>query len=297
MNKFSSTKFLPLSSNETLYDLNKEIVDTWHNEEMKEITMKVLEDFKDDELYRRKRFIFSKEYPVVNNEMNESFYYYIYNRVEDFQETYFFLKQFFDESLLDKFDNFLKKSNLIFFNYFVKDDQLNKGFYFKINDFTIEELDKLTQILNLKFDYQNIWSIGIIFLTTGEVSYKLFYDHEKLNSSAIKNFLTDIKLENKMPMLRFANSLLKPVSNVLLCKELINGEVVSKSIDVSLTHNTLRLRTLGILFNANTKYFDNKKVSTLSMQVSNSDIAKISFYYSPRLEAIEEEIDYGYHRH
>ena len=291
LEKFPMTKLNPLFSNQTLYELNTPIVESWNNLEIKEIAKEVLEDFKNETLYMRKKIIFSQGYPLTTTNVKESFDYYIYNRAEDFDETYELLSNFYDKDLLFKIKDCLKNTNLIIVKFFVDEDTqlLNKYLYVKINDFNLEELDNLSKILNLDFDYKDVWGIGMNLTFKERSYYRVVYDYEKLSSVEIKDFVTDLKLTNKMPVLKFANSILKPLCNVMLIKEVVDNKVVSKSISVSLEHNFLRLRQLGILFNINTSFYDDKKVYYFILNASNERDVKISFEYSPRPILEEEE--------
>jgi hypothetical protein len=146
--------------------------------------------------------------------------------------------------------------------------------------------------VNTPFDinYDDLWGAGVDFRDEVPVTSKLYYDYEILKGDKIKDFLSDLPLGNKRITLKFLNSLIKPLSHVLLDYKYKDKELYSKRIDISLQFNSFRLNQFAILFNINMSEFLDKELLTLSFELAKDRQEKINFYYALKLPEPEPEI-------
>ncbi len=292
--KYGFEEFKPLVSNEKLFNLNFEKINSLKNSELKEIGNFLLKDFKKDKDYLRKRFIFSKTFSEnLDNNQDENFSYYMDNKKRDFENTYELLATFFEKELLDSIKNFLEISNhiVLTFNLTSKGD-VKKSFYFLINDLKQSDLIDLENRFNLKFE-ENIWGFGFDYCNTNSC-YSLFYDYRKLSSEKIKDYFKDINFENKKLLLKYLNSLTKPLNQVLFINKINDGEIFSKQVEMSMQHNVCNLSSLAILFGLNLNCFKDCEILSINFETSNVCESKISFNYSlnlPLPDLFEEQCD------
>jgi hypothetical protein len=291
---FKDSEFIPLIANKDLYDLNLETVEKFKSEKLKDIAKIILKDYRDDIYYMRKRFVFVKSYPnTLDESAKERFVYYIYNRDDDFEKTYDLLSTFFAENFLKSIIEYLKKSNQIVLSFgFMGDNTIRKTLYFNIDDLNDYDLGGLSSVLGIRIEGGSLWGVGVDFRGTDR-SYKVYYEQNKVTSQDIKNFMSDIPLENKRKSLKFANSLIKPVSNVLLDYKFKDEVLYSKRIDISMQYNKFRNNQIGLLFGINMNYFEDKDIYTMIIEAKEGDEEKINFYYALKLPEEEEERDFS----
>ncbi len=294
IDKFKDSEFVPLIANRDLYELNLETVEKFKSEKLKGIAKILLKDYRDDIYYMRKRFVFVKSYPnTLDESAKERFVYYMYNREDDFEKTYDLLTTFFAEIFLKSILEYLKKSNQIVLSFgFMGDNTIRKTLYFNIDELNDFELETLSSILGIKIEGGSLWGVGVDFRGT-ERTYKVYYEQSKVTSQDIKNFMSDITLENKRKSLKFANSLIKPVNNVLLDYKFKDVVLYSKRIDVSMQYNKFRNNQIGLLFGINMNYFQDKDIYTMSIEAKEGCEEKINFYYALKLPEEEEERDFN----
>lgn len=290
VDRFGDSEFNALVSNKDLYNLNIVEIEKFNCEELKSIARRILDDFKQDEYYMRKKFVFVTSFPkTYEDSSKERFVYYIYNREDDFEKTFHMLGEFFDLKILNDMKEYIKEASQIVISFgLMGDDKIRKTFYFTANDLNEKKFLSLTRKIPVSFERENLWGVGVDFKEES-MSYKFYYDHEYVTTKDIKIFLEDINLENKRMALKFANSLIKPLNNVLFDYKYKDGKVYSKRIDISLQYNNFRFNQFTLLFSLNMANLADKELYTLSLEVSNDKMEKINFYYSVKLPDIHEE--------
>ncbi|MFW6285842.1 MAG: hypothetical protein ACOC16_01575 [Nanoarchaeota archaeon] len=289
LENFNQSEFSALNSNLQLYELYQDEINNFKSNSLKKIANEVLKDFKKEKYYMRKKFVFVKSYPNnLEDSSKQRFVYYILNRRDDFENTYNFITNYFhNNNIFNDLKPYLKTSNqLVLSCGIMGDNKLRKTFYFTINDLDSKTLKKLQENYlnaNNQLNPENIWGIGLDFKNDKICSKKLYYDYKKLSPTQIKDFISDIPLENKKLTLKFLNSLTKSLNHVLLDIKCKNDKLYSKRIDISLQYNQFRLNQFAILFGINTSEFSNKELLTISFELKQETKEKINFYYALKL--------------
>lgn len=297
LKKYGIEEFKSLLSNESFYELNFEHLERFTSPELKQTALRILQDYRQDKFYMRKRFVFVKSYPDnLEESAKERFVYYIYNREDDFENTYTLLKEFFDFDFLFGIVNYLKKSNQIVLSFgLMGDSRVRKTLYFNIDSLDDTQIFELENKFGIEIDTENIWGVGIDFKGDA-ISYKVYHEYEKIKTQDIKDFLSDFVFEDKRFALKFSNSLVKPINSVLFDYKYKEGQIYSKRIDISLQYNNFRLNQFALLFNINMGYFEDKELYTLSIEISRGKPEKINFYYVLKQPEPEQDEDKVYVR-
>jgi hypothetical protein len=124
LEKFGESEFKSMVSNSVLAPLYEEEFSKFENEMLREVAFRVLENFKSDKMYMRKKLVFVKSFPgSLEESSKERFVYYIFNREDDFEETFDFIESLFGKSLfLDHVKKFVKSSNQLVISFGVMGD-------------------------------------------------------------------------------------------------------------------------------------------------------------------------------
>lgn len=289
--QFGEKEFSSLISNKELYDLNLHELETFSNEELKKIGSEILLDYKDDNHYLRKRFVFVKSIPdYLEESAKERFVYYIYNRKDDFEKTFELATKYFDKNFLNLLKEYLILSNQIAMSFGLMGDQkIRKTFYFSIEDLSLDMINSLSKLIKTEIKHKNPGIIGIDF-KEDSVSFKVYYSQKQISVLELKAFAKDIILENKRLLLKFSNSLTKPLNHVLLDYKYKDGKLYSKRVDISMQYNVYRTTQFYALFQIPLSFFEGKEIYTLSFEMRDGGEEKINFYYALTLpEPVEPE--------
>jgi len=289
--KFGENELKELEENSMFYPLYENKINLFTSEKLKTIAKKILEDFRTDKYYLRKRFVFVDSYPKTNEESSkERFVYYIYNRRDDFEKTFSLLERYFDKGKLNELKKYIKESEQIVISFAIMaDDKLRTSIYFTLHDFEEKELEEILEKTGLTQEKTNkIWGIGID-LIENNFSYKLYYEEPTININEIKEYVNEFPLEKKRKLLRFLNSRTKALKAVLLDKKIKNKKFYSKRIDISLQYNSVKIHQLMSLFDIDLRGLADKDLFTLSFEITNDFCEKINFYYALKIPDPEKE--------
>lgn len=282
---FTDVEFSKMVSNEDLFELNLKHVSKFENTEIKDISLRILEDFRADKAYMRKRVVYVKSFPEnLAESSKERIVYYIYNHFSDFEKTYDFILSFFEyeKDLVEPFKIFLENSEQFALSFAKMGDfGVRKSFYFDVSNLSENQLETLTEMIGVEVKMGAV-VVGFDFKNEA-ISYKVYYNHDTTTCAEIKEFISNIPFEKKKMLMRFANSLTKPVNNVFFDYKFKDLSVYSKRIDVSLQYNNFRLMPLSILLGLSLRFFEDKDMYTLSFEVSEFSDEKINFYYALKL--------------
>ncbi|MDA3856387.1 MAG: hypothetical protein PF569_09080 [Candidatus Woesearchaeota archaeon] len=284
--------FEPLTKNIDLETLHIEEIAKFKSEAVKFYAEKVLEDYIKDHFFMRKRFVFLNSYPRDDpTNFSDKFVYHIFNRKDDFEETYDFLQGFFDKDFLKSIREYMFGSSQITISLGMSnDDVLKKTIYLSLDGIDEEQREQFLKFFDIKVQGNNVWCVGFDF-RADLVGYKVSYKEDSVSSIDLKRFVQEIGLESKKNLMRFSNSLIKPLNNVLYDYKYRHGEHISKRINVSLESNNFRLNQLALLFKIPMAFYDDKELLNLSFEMSEGEIETINLYYSLKLPE-EEERDY-----
>lgn len=283
---FTDEEFSKMVSNEDLYELNIKHVNKFENTEVKEIALKIIEDFRQDKSYMRKRVVYVKSFPEnLAESSKERIVYYIYNHYSDFEKTYDFILSFFEyeKDLVEPFKIFLESSEQFALSFAKMGDfGVRKSFYFDVSSLSSNQLETLTEMIGVEVKVGAI-VVGFDFKNEA-ISYKVYYNHQTTTCAEIKEFISNIPFEKKKLLMRFSNSLTKPVNQVFFDYKFKDFSVYSKRVDVSLQYNNFRLMPLSILLGFSLRFFEDKEMYTLSFEVSEFSEEKVNFYYALKLQ-------------
>lgn len=284
--------FEPLTKNIDLEILHIDEIAKFKSEAVKFYAGKILEDFVKDKYFMRKRFVFLNSYPRDDpTNFSDKFVYHIFNRNDDFEETYSFLQDFFEKDFLKSIKEYMLGSSQITISLgMTNDDILKKTIYLSLDGINESQREEFFRFFDIKVQGNNVWCVGFDF-RNDLVGYKVCYKEDSVSSIDLKRFVHEINLDSKKNLMRFSNSLIKPLNNVLYDFKYRQGELMSKRINVSLENNNFRLNQLALLFKIPMAFYDDKELLNLSFDMSEGEIETINLYYSLKLPE-EEERDY-----
>lgn len=287
-------EFEPLISNAELKSLYSQEIEKFKSEAVKFYAEKVLEDFVKDKFFMRKRFIFSKSYPRDDpTNFSDKFIYHIFNREDDFENTFDFLHDFLDKDFLKSIRDYLFGSSKIVLTLgMTNEDVLKKTIHLSLDGLTKAQKKVFSEHFDIKVEGNNICCVTFDF-KADLVGYKVSYREDDVHGVDLKRFVQEIPLECKKNLMRFSNSLIKPLNNVLYDYKYKEGELVYKRINISLEDNHFRLNQLALLFNIPMAFYDDKKLLNLSFQMCEGEIETINLHYTLKLPEIEER-DYHF---
>ena len=295
LNNFGEKEFSPLIANKDLYDLNSTELETFTNTELIDIGKIILEDYKAENLYLRKKFgfvvTFYKEY---KQEFQENFVYQIYNREDDFEKTYDLISKFYDNTFLELIKDYITISNQLTLN-FALDENKNmiKRFNFSIYNLNLNQITSLAKLLNVDIKTEKSPHAVIVEFKDDKIKIAVSYSNVKATIIELKSFVKDITLENKRLFLKYSNSLIKPLNYVFYDYIYSNdNKLYSKRVNVSLKHNSYRFTQFYTLFKIPLNFFEGKSFDILTFEIKNNGEEKINFYYTlelPQEEMVEED--------
>ena len=292
IDKFTDKEFFPLISNDALYDLNKKELEYFKDEELIRIGNILLDDFKKDKMFERKKFGYVSYFCTnIENIAGRRFIYTVHNREDDFEETYEMLVQFFRNKFLYGLKEFIRLSSEISVSFgFTKDGFIRKKFYFSISDLSIEQITILSKHLNCDIKTEKC-PVGInLEFVEDSFNVVVCYLISKSTVLEIKGFAKDVNLESKRMFLRFSNSLIKPVNLVYYNYKYRDNKLFSKSMDISLKYNSYRLNQFYALFKIPIIFFEDKNFEYLNFEMKDGGYEVIGFYYTLMLPEEEDEV-------
>lgn len=289
--KFGPSEYEPNLNNLELLPLFEKEFSLFKNQNLIDISKKILEDYREDKYYLRKRIVFVNSFSNKDDNAEaslERFVYYIYNRGDDFDKTYSFLCQFVEENFLFELKKYLEISNQFVISFAsMVDGILRTSFYFSVEEFEDSDLDEIEDKFKFKFNRKNLGGVGFDFKEGKLNSVKVYSKYDKILNSEIKQFFVDYKLDSKKILFKLLNSFIKPLECVLLDDKYRNGELYSKRVDISAQFNKFKLNHLTNVIEMDVGFLSNKEFYTISFEVTHEPIQKINFYYSLTLKPIE----------
>lgn len=279
----SNLELIPIISNKDKYQKNLEKVENFENLQLKNITKNFLEDFKEDKLYLRKKILYVESFPKnFEDSSNERFIYFIYNREDDFDQTYNLIKQNYDYKIINELFQYLKKANEFALSFgLMGDKKLRKTFYFTIEDLNKNEIIEISKILNLNIDLkQNYWGVGLDFKEENLISKKVYYKKKNVRKIELLKFCEKIDLEFKTKLSKVIEFLDEPINQVLFDYKYKNEILSSIKLEFSMQYDKINLKQLAQILNIENEYFENKEFYTLSFELYSNKSEKVNFYYS-----------------
>lgn len=294
LEKFGENELAPLVTNKELAEEYEPEIEGFENTELKDYAYKVLDDYKKDPYYLRKRIVFVKSFPRSNSESyKERFVYYINNRRDDLKETIRLLESLYAIKNIEQYYPYLEKSNEIALSFAVmSNDEMRKSFYFYVGDLSDEELTQLARDLEITFDpAMQPGGIGVDIVDGEKKDVKIYYKYDIATKEKIKEFIKEFPIENKRKLMGILNSCTKPLNRILLDIKVRDGKMVSKRIDISMQFNSFKLHQLAHVLQENLSFLQDKELFTMSFELKMDEPQKTNFYYGLKIPEPEEDFE------
>lgn len=280
LENFNEYLIEPIFSNKLLTNLYKLEIKNLDNLELQKFANQTLKKFSKEKHYLRQKLYFIKTFENSKlSNLDNKFIYYISNRVEDFEDNFKGLSKISNTVFLEKLKKYLYLSKGFFLNLECQNNKIIKRFYFHANDLNEKDLEEISKILEIDFNFKQILSIGITYEKEEKV-YEILYDYEKISKDELKKYVSDFDLKYKRRFLKFVNSLTKPLNHCFLSCIIKNNKIISKKIFVSTIKNYFRPNSFAAIFGVNFKHFQDKNLEFLSYQISYYKEEIINFYYT-----------------
>lgn len=279
----SNNEFSPILDNMYLFELNNNKISNFKNKTIKNLAKPVLENFKEQDYYLRKRIVFVDSFPKnLEDSSNERFVYFIYNKIEDFNKNYNLITQNFQYPIIKNLKYYLKKANQFAISFGIMgDNKIRKTFYFTIEDLKEKELISIQKKINIIIENnKNPWGIGFDFKDEKLISTKVYYKKKNVQKEEIINFFKDIGLEDKQKSKQIIDNLNQNINHVLYDYKYLEDNKISKKIEIGMQNKEIDYKILSKILNLDLKYFIYKEFYTLTIQLYSNKIEKINLYYT-----------------
>lgn len=255
----------------------------------------ILKNYKADKTYGNKKIYFAKNILNSSNKINE-IAYYINNNKSNFKSTYDLIFELFKSPDIEIIKKDLDISPQISIKFWKDGEDIHKSIYFNIMKHEEEDILKLSKTFG--FQIENITKlegIKLIFesgmLTLCEVVHK----YEVIKNEQVKINFKEFDLDKKKTLLKFLNSMTKPIKEVSIADKYFSNKIIGKRFDAHILDNTIKINSLGVLFNKSLGIIDNCIPYSLSFEISNdkTEIIKIYFTFKDELEVEEDNLEPG----
>jgi hypothetical protein len=256
--------------------------DFW-NPDLIDISKKCLIDYIENSKFESRKIFFRERISLGSDDFKEGFNYRIFNKPDQFEEIYSFMKEIYG-SRLDRFKDYLKKSVSFTLGFEVlSDDVFKKNIFFSTAKFPKSDVENLLFNLDISLkSLDNVYGVNLD-LTDGTCLKEIFYFHEEIDAFKGKRFFDQFDLEAKMPAFKYLNSTTKPIRNILIRDEYKNEKFVARKLDVGCSENLIKTKSIGVLFHTSVAHIIDEDMSSLILEVSKYAPAKVIFNYSPSL--------------
>jgi len=267
--------------------------DFW-NSELIDISKLCLSDFIENSNFGSRKIFFRERISIGSDDFKEGFNYRIFNDSENFEEIFSFMKKIYG-SRIELFKEYFKNSSSFTLGFEVlSDNKLIKTIFFSTIKFSKEKLEEILFNLDMSLkSLKNIYGLNLDF--TNSISLKeIFYLHEELDTFAGKRLFDNFELDSKLLIFKFLNSTTKNLKNVLIRDQYYNENFVSRKLDIGCVENLIKVKSIGVLFQANISHLVDQEISSLILEISKYSTTKILFNYNPilpiRIPLEKEEI-------
>ena len=281
----------PVFKSSSLRSFYEKTRDYLEDEEIAQLFNMCLDDFCSDERFGYKKIFFRDRISTGSDDFREGFYYSVMNSQFRFDLD----MEFMERVLGEGFYQFKKYLSDVEF-YTISFEVLSDGVLRKRLVIPLSNMDcsKTLEIFSLcGFEYDNLDKVNSvkIDLNSEPEVVEIEKDVGIVKPIDVKSMFGEYNIEQKKALFRFLNSMHKDIVCAKFKEKYEKGALVSRGFEVSLCENLIRMRALGVLFDMNLSYLEDREILGLWFEESEYSNEKFGFYYAPKLPKRKPEIE------
>lgn len=280
LKKQRSREFIPFLSNSDKVRLYSDKIQNLGSDELIGIGEILLDDLQKDQDFSMRHFYLLKSYPGMRERGKiDGIGYFIYNTRDSFEENFQLFKDLFYIDLLDDLKEYLSGSPEFLLKFEpLEDGNLRKSLEFRFENLDYESKCDIEEILGRQIDGRTI----VLF---DDEDPRIFKKIDSVPTIKVKEFMKEIPLERKRNILRFLNSMLKPIKDFIYSKD--EGYL---SFLFSIDKNSSKVHQLAQIFSLDLRYLREMKLSHLHFEIYADRDEKVTFLYcSDELKELTRE--------
>ena len=281
----------PVFKSSSLRSFYEKIGGYLEDEKIAQLFNMCLDDFCSDERFGYKKIFFRDRISIGSDDFREGFYYSIVNSQFQFDESIEFMGSVLGKSFY-QFKKYL--SNISFYSIafeILSDGVLRKRLVIPVSNLDCSEILEIFSLCRFEYDDLDKISSVKIDLNSEPKIVEIEKDVGIVKPIDVKSMFGEYDIEQKKALFRFLNSMHKDIVCAKFKEKYEKGALVSRGFEVSPCENLIRMRALGVLFDMNLSYLEDREILGLWFEESEYSNEKFGFYHAPKLPKREPEIE------